>query len=329
MLTSRRWTAAALVVAVTLVMAASATAQAPRVKLKIAFPSVADLEDVPALLTAERLRPLGIDLEPTFFAQEVLAIQSVLRGDIDIGTGASRGTLAAIQEGANVKFFATQGRNPWTLYARREINTCADIAGKRFAIHSEAGISTAFVRGWLKEKCPTLQINFLIIPGSENRAAALMAGQIDITPLELPDAIQVDALRPGQFHRVADFAKDLPWLLGSIYYSTPKTLASKREVIKTFTRELLKVHRLAAKDPNVIAQVAPKYIRLFDVALLPRITEAFGANGYWPTDGGLTPEVLQRTIQFFVDIQSIKPGLRAEAISDFSILREVLAEIGR
>jgi NitT/TauT family transport system substrate-binding protein len=325
-----RVTAIALVVVIAAALLVSASyAQAPRIKLRLGFPSVADLEDVPALLTAERLRVQGIDLEVTNFAQEVLALQSVLRGDIDIGTGASNAGMNSILAGASLKFFMTQSRNPWTLYSRRDITRCEDISGKRFAIHSEAGVSTALVRGWLREKCPNATPTFLIVPGSENRAAALLAGQVDITPLELSDAIQIDRLRPGQFFRMADFSRDVPWLLASIFYSSPRTISGKRDQIRVFTRELLKVHRLVARDPSVIANVAAKYIKSFDAAMLPEIAARLAAAGYWPTDGGFSLPAVSRTMQFYVDIQAVKPGLKAEEIGDYTIVQSVLEEIGK
>lgn len=318
-----------LVVALALSVSVPVTAQSTRVKLRIAFPSVADMGDVPVLLAAERLLVQGIELEPIFFAQEPLMLQAVLRGEADLGAGASRAVLAAMQQGAGLKFFATQHRNLWTLYAKRELTRCEDLNGKRLAYHSPAGISTALIKGWFREKCPSANPNVLYIPGSENRAAALIANQIDITPLELADAVQVDQLRPGLYHRMADLSKDLPWLLESIYFTSPRTLASKREVLKTFVIELIKVHRLAARDPGVIGTVAPKYIKVQDTSLFSFIARAYVQANLWPTDGAFTAETVARTVKFFVDIESIKPGLKAEEIGDYTIVREVLEQIGK
>ncbi len=308
----------------------AADAQGPRVKLRLGFASIAHLEHVPALLVAERLRVQGIALEPTFFAQEVLSLQAVIRGDMDMGNGASVGSLAAIQQGAKLKFFVTESRNPWTLYAKKEVARCEDLSGKRLALHSQGGISTALTKGWLKEHCPTATPNILIIPGSERRAVALVAGQIDLTPLELSDAKEIERTHPGQFHFLADFSKEVPWLLGSIFYSTPQTLSSKRDLLKTYVRELIKINRLAARNPETLAAVAPKYLyKQLEPGFLLELTKGYVEGGVWPTDGGFTPQSLARTIQFFVDIGSIKPGLKAEDVGDYTIIREVLEEIGK
>ncbi len=310
--------------------AGGAAAQASPIKLRLGFASVAHMEHVPALLAGERLHAKGIELVPVFFAQEVLSVESVLRGDTDMGTGASPGTLNAMQRGAALKFFLTESRNPWTLAARKEVARCEDLSGKRLALHSQGGISSALVQHWLKQHCPGAAPAVLIIPGSERRAAALLANQIDLTPLELPDAIQVDRARPGQFHLLADFSKELPWLLGSIFYTTPRTLSTRREVLKAYARELIQVNRLAARDPDLIAAVAPKYMyKVQDQSILPFLARAHVEANVWPTDGGFSPQTVARTMQFLVEADAIKPGLRAENVGDYSIVGEVLAELGK
>ena len=319
-----------LLVVVIVAGAGAADAQATRIKLRLGFGSVAHMEHIPALLAGERLRARGIELEPVFFAQEVLSVEAVIRGDMDMGTSASPGTLGAMQHGAPLKFFLTESRNPWTLMARKEVVRCEDLNGKRLALHSQAGISAAMTQSWLKLHCPAATPAILIIPGSERRAAALLANQIDLTPLELPDAVHVDRARPGQFHLLADFSKELPWLLGNVFYATPRTLSSRRDVLKAYARELIQINRMAARNPDVIATVAPKYMyKVQDDSILPFLARAHVEANVWPTDGGFTPQSLGRTIQFLVEAGAIKPGVNAEDVGDYSIVREVLTELGK
>jgi hypothetical protein len=42
--------------------------------------------------------------------------------------------------------------------------------------------------------------NWLIIPGSDVRAEALMRGQLDATPAEIVDVLNILNAKPGQFH---------------------------------------------------------------------------------------------------------------------------------
>ena len=99
--------------------------------------------------------------------------------------------------------------------------------------------------------------------------------------------------------------------------------------METYARELIQINRLAARDPDVIATVAPKYMyKVQDQAMLPFLAKAHVEANVWPTDGGFTPQTVGRTIQFLVEAGSLKPGLKAEDVGDYSLVREVLAELG-
>lgn len=303
-------------------MVAAANAQGP-VKLRVAFPTAAAYEDIPALLSAERLRTQGIELQPIFTARAAVALDAVIRGDADVGKGTPQ-ALIAIQRGAPLRFFVTQGRNPWTLYGKKEISRCEDLTGRRLALHDYVTISTALVRAWLKEKCPSANPSLLVISGSSNRATALIAGQIDLTPLELQDVIQLDHLRPGQFHTLVNFGKEAPWLAGPMLFATTKTLAGKHDAVTTFVRELIKLHRLIAADPGIVATVAPKYVKFQDPSLLAEVSRQYVEIGFWPVDGGFTQDTVRRTIRFYVDAGSMDAGLTADQAGDYTIVRDAL-----
>lgn len=193
-------------------------------------------------------------------------------------------SAGAMQQGAGVKFFLTYARNGWTLCGRKAFSGCPEIAGRSIAVHSSTGLSAALVRAWLMERCPGTAIQILIIPGSENRAAALMAGRIDLAALELADAIEVDRLRPNEFHRVADFGRELPWLLSFLYIAPADHLVRRREVLKAFTREVLAAYQIAARDPDLIDVAAAKYLRTYEPSTAVVLARAYAGAGLWPVD---------------------------------------------
>ena len=49
--------------------------------------------------------------------------------------------------------------------------------------------------------------DLLVIPGSPNRSAALMNGQIDATPLFLSDGVNIRLQQPDKFHVLKAFAE--------------------------------------------------------------------------------------------------------------------------
>lgn len=312
------------------VLVAALPAAAGTAALRIGYPSVADFSDVPSLVAAERLRASGFPVETTFFAQPELLTQGVLRGDVDMGAGSITTVLAAIQRGAPLRIFMAQHLNEWSVMAVRSINSCKDLAGKRFAIHSEAAISTALVRQWLKESgCEKVPINFLVVPGSEVRAQALMAGQIDAAPAELSDSVRIQMLRPNDFHRIASFSLSMPELLSNVYYSTQRTLQGRRDVLERFIAEVLKVHREARRNPTILSEAALRLFPDADKKLTPAIAQAYASGGLYPVNGGLSGNAVGYTIDFLVSAGSLQPGLKADQVTDTSILDAVLANAGR
>ena len=57
-------------------------------KVRFAYPSSADMGDIPSLLAWEQLKKQGIEVVPTFFPKTDLAVQAVVAGEADIGSAA-------------------------------------------------------------------------------------------------------------------------------------------------------------------------------------------------------------------------------------------------
>ncbi|MCH2540380.1 MAG: ABC transporter substrate-binding protein, partial [Anaerolineales bacterium] len=174
--------------------------------VRVAFPSSLDIDDIAALIAFEKMQDEGFAVVPTFYAQGELAVAAVAGGQADFGVGASTVWLSAILKGEAVTGLMEQTANGWSVMGIKDVEGCAEIDGMRTAIHSEGSVSTAMLRAYINENCPGIEPDYMVIPGSENRAAALMAGEIDVTPSELIDSIRISELRPGEFHRIANFA---------------------------------------------------------------------------------------------------------------------------
>ena len=286
--------------------------------IRVAFPSTVDISDVAALIAFDQMVAEGIPVTPTFYAQTELMVAAVAADQADIGVGSSPAWLSAIQKGEAILGFSGQVSNGWSVMARNDLDSCAAIDGKRTAIHSEGSSSTAMLRAYIDSTCPEITPEYLIIPGSENRAAALMAGDIDVTPAELIDAMLIMALRPGEFSRIADFSNDLPDLKTNGFWVSAEFAAEHPKLIEVLVRNLLIVHRQINDDPAWFVEQVKRFIDFDDAdqALLPEIVAALIATG-------------QYTIDFFTAAGRIDPGLTAEEAYDLSFLNSVLDEIGR
>ena len=80
------------------VFCAAFAVQAESNKLRVAFPSAVDIDDVALLLAFEAMEASGTTVTPTFFAQGELAAVALAGGQVDVGTGSSTVWLTAIQK---------------------------------------------------------------------------------------------------------------------------------------------------------------------------------------------------------------------------------------
>ena len=297
---------------------------------RVAFPSSLDIDDVAALLAFEKMQDEGFAVAPTFYAQGELAAAAVATGQADFGVGASTVWLSAIIAGEDLVGIMEQTANGWSIMGINDVGGCEEIGGMRTAIHSEGSVSTAMLRAYIEENCPGTEPEYLVIPGSENRAAALMAGEIDVTPAELIDSIRVQELQPGEFHRIANFATDLPGLKTGGYWVRRDFAEANPATMESFIRNILETHRRINDEPEWFIEQVPRFLEMEDedIALLPGIVDALLAIDNYPQNGGLTLEAGQFTIDFFTDAGRLDPGLSTEDAYDLSYVEAVLADIG-
>jgi NitT/TauT family transport system substrate-binding protein len=210
-----------------------------------------------------------------------------------------------------------------------EIRTCADLDGRRLAQHSEASVSKAMSDAYIAETCPSTKPQVLIIPNSRNRAAALLAGEIDATPLKLADFMQLEREAPGRFHTLTNFSEDLPDLKIIGLYVNRKFAEEHPAAVKDLVRALLTVHRQIKEDPEILIEAEGRYIESYSPDLLPQITQAHLDINSWDANGGMTEDGVEYSLQFFVNAGKLEPGLTVADVAELSFLEEVLEEMGR
>ncbi|MGH2628096.1 MAG: ABC transporter substrate-binding protein [Anaerolineales bacterium] len=189
-------------------------------------------------------------------------------------------------------------------------------------------MAKAMTDAFLAEDCPEISPEVLVIPGSENRAAAMLAGQIDATPLEPADVVQLLDKAPDRFHVVADFAASLPDLMTTGVFVNRQFAEANPQAVEDVVRALLTVHRHIAADPDLLVPEAVARLGI-EAELLPAIVEAHLRIDSWDVNGGLTREAVDYTLEFYVRIGSLEPGLTTDYVADVSYLTTILNELGR
>ena len=112
-------------------------------KVRFAYPSSADMGDIPSLLAWEQLKKQGIEVTPTFFPKTDLAVQAVVAGEADIGSAAGFAVVKAVESGLNIRIIAEQVRNEWQLVTPVAFKDPKQLNGKRVAYHAPITVTKA------------------------------------------------------------------------------------------------------------------------------------------------------------------------------------------
>ncbi|MBI2873473.1 MAG: ABC transporter substrate-binding protein [Firmicutes bacterium] len=297
-------------------------------KIIVSYPSVADNGDVPSLLAWELMRAQGYEVVPKFFAKTELGVEAVLRGDAHIGNTGGQTLYAAIVQGAPMKAFVLQHRNNWVLAGRGATKTLEALDGKKLAHHSPGAQATAMTNIVFAQKAPNIKPQVLLIQGSENRADAMLRGEIDATPLEFGDIVRISMAKPGEFNVLVSFADDLPWLQAVPFFARTDYLKSNAKDVKAVIKAILEVHRRMAVDPEYYVEQAPKFLPGAEEDVLKALHELDRKYELYPVNGGLEPEGQAKTTEFFVNGKQLPEGTKPDQLFDRSLLDEVLKEIG-
>jgi ABC-type nitrate/sulfonate/bicarbonate transport system substrate-binding protein len=301
---------------------------AETVEIRAAYTAGLDLTDIPSLMAFELLADQGYAVLTTSFAQSELAVEALARGDSDFGFGSSRTYWAAVPKGANIVSIMERSVNDFSIVTVPEIRTCSDLDGRRFAQHSEGAVSKAMSDAYILKNCPGIEPEILIIPEGANRAAALLVGEIDATPLKLADSLQVERQAPGQYRTLANLAADLPHLKTGLVFVNRDFAAAHPQAVKDYIRAALTIHRQIKQVPDSLIAEATRRLAV-DPEFLPRFVTAHAELDMWDVNGGLEAESVQYSLDFFTDAGKLDAGLTVDDVADLSYLNQVLDEIGR
>lgn len=296
--------------------------------IRVAYPTGGDTADVPSFMALDLLRAQGYTVEQNHFATPDLSVAAMASGEADISHGSTRTHWAAIEKGADIVTIMEQAGNPWSLMARADLKTCDDLNGKKFGVQSSGSISNALLQAYFQKICPHVTPKILFVQGSEARAAAMDAGELDGAPLQLADVTNFLSQKPGKYAVLFDFAKSLPQLKTNGVYVTRAFAAKNPDMVRDYIRALLTVHRNIRENPQLLYDAQVKYLKL-EPERAKEIGDTYLAHNIWKANGDLTPEDVKYSLDFFVEIGSVPPGLDASNIADVSYLNAVLDEIGR
>jgi ABC-type nitrate/sulfonate/bicarbonate transport system substrate-binding protein len=164
--------------------------------IKVGFFGTLDEALIGDQLAFETLRRRsGIVPQYSTFVSPQAAVVAVTRGDVDIGVVGLHSTVQAISQGAPIKALAVAKQtNEWVFVSNTR--TVGELRGKKIGYQTPGTETHAFAKVVLS-RAGVRDAQLIAVPGSPNRAAALVGGVLDAAWLNYVDFIRVVREKPS------------------------------------------------------------------------------------------------------------------------------------
>lgn len=291
--------------------------QAKSIRIALAEPPSDELAAF--FVALDRAKANGLEYEWTAFADEELAIQSVLSGQMDIGFGTpysamqkSKAPIRIIFQLSKLKFFPVTTKD----YSKLE-----DLDGEPILLHSRGG-GTDSIANVIEEK---LGIKFgerSYISGSANRVAALLANQAKATILDLSNKNKIMASHGDQFNTLPMFDVDAS---DEALFANLDWIKANADSVDIFVSALLSVYRDMAKDPTMVRRETnpdgpigelPEEV----LAELDGFYTDAVAGGLYDVDGG-GEKAAKADMEWYSEAGQLEGDLASLDINDFWYLK--------
>ncbi|HEY6792822.1 MAG TPA: hypothetical protein VI365_36480, partial [Trebonia sp.] len=149
------------------------------------------------------------------------------------------------------------------------------------------------------ERTDHVHINFVYQPNSATRAAALVAGQVDASPLELDDVDKILGQTGSAYHVLIAYDSALPWILGNVIFTSKSFLSAHKPVAQAYVNALAEADTEAYADPNGFLAKYSNLLSGYTESVLKDSMDQSAAAHIWGTSGGLlTTSDVAKTLSF-------------------------------
>ena len=269
----------------------------------------------------------GLDVELVVIRASDVGIQALAGGSLEIAGSASDAPIAAIEKGLDLVIVGgiINGLTQSIMAAKR-FKTYQDLRGATFgAISLTSGVTFA-LRQVLKVKGLEYPRDYklLVIGGTPQTYAALVAGQIDAAALSMP--VNYAAEEQG-FNEIGRFVDVIPnYQLAAL--SVKRSWAEKnRPVLVRFMKAMAQTMRWMHQNKEPAADFLAKEMKL-KAEHARRGWDFYSSTRTWHPDGDINLDGLQIVTQIYWEqSQSKGPVPKAAKYADQSYLREALKEL--
>jgi len=304
------------------VIAPSAAAAEDRVRIAYASRSIASILPF-------------IAIEKGFFKEEALEPQLILtRGTTSIAAAVSGdiegihilGTaIRGIIQGLPLKVLTVNQKFPlFWLVTRPELKNFGDLRGKTMAITTIGG-SQQFAGNYMLRKGgidPAKDITTIVSGDVPAQLQAQLSGPVHITVLSPPTVFV--ARDRYKLNLLASMSDDYVNFISGLIVAE-KTLREKPSVIKRALRALAKANRFLYANESASAEILAKMVSVSHAIAVETYRYALPA---YTRNGIPTEKEVEENLKADAQFLKLKEPVKSSAVFDFSLQREVNAELG-
>lgn len=256
-------------------------------KIRIALAETPSDEMAAFFVALDRAKANGLEYEWTAFADEELAIQAVLSGQMDIGFGTpyaamqrSKAPIRIVFQVSKLKFFPV---------TTKKYSTLQDLNGEPILLHSRGG-GTDSIANVIEDKMGIKFGERSYVPGSANRVVALVAGQADATIIDLSNKNKVMREHGDKFNVLEMFDVEAS---DEALFANLDWIKANEDDVQIFVNALYSTWRDMNADPTIISretdpngpigQLPPEILGSLDEFY----SEAIEGGLYDPAGGGM------------------------------------------
>jgi ABC-type nitrate/sulfonate/bicarbonate transport system substrate-binding protein len=291
--------------------------------LRVAYASDLDPNDM-----ADQFGIESAGAEVTTLNEDSQVIAGLNRGDIDVGNIGFTEAIKASQSGVPLKiFYVSQRTFEFVMVSQPEITSFDQLAGERVAFHEPGSGTEIEQRQLVRQHDPALEdkIDWVVLPESPNRAAALVAGEIAASSIEYADLLRIQQEKDFNILGTwTDIEGPSSEAVSTVWVASERFHQENQATLQAFAEELQKGYDQFYEDKQAWLDFASERLPDVDRETLSKTYDFYEEQEMYPQSGEppITPELWQSWNEFFTQIGEYDQPASEEVV-DYEIVNAV------
>jgi ABC-type nitrate/sulfonate/bicarbonate transport system substrate-binding protein len=270
----------------------------------------------------------GLEFEPVELPGDADILRALTAGTFEIAEITPSGTMAAIEKGAALKIVASfMPGLPHVFYARKDINSFGDLAGKPVAVSGVGSLPYVVAQAILENhKLDLKKIEWVQMGGDPDRVRALVGGLAAGTVASIEHKLIVE---PAGGKILAVASQELPNWTRFTFITTDKVIRERPgDLVKALMAQAKGIrYAMNPRNKDEMVRLMAKYGKR-EPKQVEWIYDWFVANKQFNPNGDVKAASLNWMQELNVKLGRQKAALPIEKVATWDFQKKMLAEIG-